>query len=911
MMTGKLISRYRIVEKIGEGGMGVVYKAEDTRLQRTVALKFLPLRSLSSEEDRARFLHEARAAAQLDHPNIATVHEIDEAEGQTFIAMAFVDGPTVAAKLAAGPLDLLEAVDIALQTARALREAHEKGVIHRDVKSANVMLTRRGQVKLTDFGLARLASQKITSHKKPRGTPAYMSPEQIHGEPVDQRSDIWSLGVMMYEMVTGKLPFRGEYRQALAYAIGNEDPEPVAQVRPQTPAELAELIGKALEKDPGRRPQQAGELVAVLKALQARLGPRSSSAMLEPLPGTPPWATQAEEAAGQPTSPPGVPPPGTSARGTSANLSWWKPGWLRGGLRAWLVAAAAVGILALGTAWFVVRRPAATPAPPLVTPLTSYPGREEFPSFSPDGNQVAFAWNGERQDNFDIYIKLLNSATALRLTSDPAPDLSPAWAPDGRQIAFLRETPAGSSDVIVVPPLGGPERKLAHVAAAGGWGLAWSRDSRFLVVADRHPSEDRTGLTRIDAQSGEKTWLATAPSGAQRVLFPAFSPDGTTVAVDVESGAWLGDTYLVDAAGGELRRLTFDSGQSEGLAWDPAGGNVLFSRTSRLGRRTFWRVPIAEGSTPQRVDFGDNPTQPAFSSHPGRWAFSKRISNYDIRLLDAANPRAEPVLFASSTQLDANPQFSPDGKRVAFSSSRSGGIEIWIAGADGSGPLQLTSLAITGSPRWSPDGSRIAFDAVADGNADIYVIDVAGGPPRRLTSDPAEDIVPGWSDDGRWIFFTSNRGGDRQIWKIPADQPEPERAVAAVTRQGGFYGVASPDGRFLYYAKERALETAIWRVPLDGGPEIQALDTTLAGWGNLTANRQGLYFAHRREEAAPEGHWVVMFLPWGTDKPREVVDLPRFPTLGGPGLSVSPDGRRILAGQVDIDSDLMLVQPQE
>jgi len=869
-MTGKHISHYRVIEKLAEGGMGVVYKAEDTRLKRTVALKFLPLRSLSSEEDRARFLHEARAAAQLDHPNIATVHEIDEAEGQTFIAMAFVDGPTVAEKVRQGPLELPEAVDIALQTARALREAHEKGVIHRDVKSANVMLTRRGQVKLTDFGLARLMSQEITLQKRLQGTPAYMSPEQIHGEKVDHRTDIWSLGVMMYEMVTGRLPFPGDSRQILVYAISNEEPEPVEKLRPQAPAELVEIIRKALAKDPARRYQQVGELIGGLKELQAKLGPLSSSAVVTPL---------------------------------QASLPKSKS-------YALLALALAAVALVLGLTWFFGSHPELPPPPPQVTPLTSYPGREEFPSFSPDGNQVAFSWNGEGLDNFDIYVKLLDSATPLRLTNDPAPDQSPAWAPDGRQIAFLRENSDGSSDVLVVPPLGGTERKLTHVAQAASSGLRWSPDSRFLVAGDRHLGDGHAGITRIDAHSGEKTWLVTAPEGAQRVLFPAFSPDGKTLAFDVETGAWLGDTYLVDAQGGELRRLTFDGGQSEGLAWDPDGSHVLFARTSRLGRRAFWRLPILGKSAPQLVNVGDNPTQPAFSQQRSRWAFSMRISRYDIRLIDTSNPRAQPSLFASSTQLDANPQFSPDGKRVTFSSSRSGGIEIWIADSDGSRPLQLSSLAITGSPRWSPDGSRIAFDAISEGNADVYVVDVAGGPPRRLTSSPAEDVVPGWSADGRWLYFTSNRGGDRQIWKMPADQPGGENEAIQVTRQGGFYGVESPDGRSLYYAKERALETSIWRAPLDGGQETPALDLALAGWGNLATTSQGLYFVHRTDDRASESKWAVMFLPLGEGQPRPLVDLPRFPTLGGPGLSVSPDGRWILAGQIDIDSDLMLVQSQ-
>jgi Tol biopolymer transport system component len=564
-------------------------------------------------------------------------------------------------------------------------------------------------------------------------------------------------------------------------------------------------------------------------------------------------------------------------------------------------------LLVLGLGWFL-SRPAPPAAPPQVNPLSSYPGREEFPSFSPDGNQVAFSWNGERQDNFDIYIKLVDSATSLRLTTDPAADLSPSWSPDGRQIAFLRQGPGGKSDVFVVPPLGGTERKLTSVTTLASGGLAWYPDNRFVAVPDRQEGGDAAGITLIDTQSGEKRWLASAPAGAQRVLFPAVSPDGKTLAFDIEMGAWLGDTYLVDATGGVPRRLTTDGGQSEGLAWDPDGHHILSARTSRLGRRAFWRVP-AEGGAAELVNVGDNPTQPVFSRRPGRWAFSKRISRYDIRRVDTSNPNSEAPLFVSSTQLDANPQFSPDGSRVVFSSNRSGGIEIWIANADGSSPLPLTTLEITGSPRWSPDGRRIAFDAIAGGNADIYVVEVAGGPPQRLTTSPSEDIVPGWSADGRWLYFTSNRGGDRQIWKMPVGQPGGEDKAVQLTRQGAFYAVESPDGRFLYYAKERALETTIWRVPVEGGEETPLFEPALSGWGNLATTSQGLYFVHRQEQESKEPRWVVMFLPIGEGAPHELVELPRFPTLGGPGLSVSPDGRWILTGQVDIESDLMLVQP--
>ena len=680
---------------------------------------------------------------------------------------------------------------------------------------------------------------------------------------------------MLYEMVTGKLPFQGEYRQVLAYAITNEEPQAVTVLRPDAPVGLQALIERALAKDPEQRYQHADELIGEIKLLRSHLQqtPPAVSAVKEPLAAA---------------------PPRQSPRGK----------------KSYAVLAGVVGVAALiGVIWFVLERPEPLAPPPQITPLTSYAGREEFPSFSPDGNKVAFSWNGDHEDNFDIYVKVVDSAAPLRLTSDPASDLSPAWSPDGRQIAFLRDSAVGQSHLYLVPPLGGTERRLASVAAPASWGLAWSRDSRFLAVPDRQAPDGPVGISLIDAASGQKQWIAAAPTGADRVLFPGFSPDGKTLAFDIEMGTWLGDTYLVDTAGGEPRRITFDGGQSEGLAWTPDGRHILAARMSRLGRRTCWRIPVPEGK-PELVNLGDNPTQPAFSSRPGRWAFSKRISRYDIRRTDTSDPQAEPILFASSTQLDANPQFSPDGRRVAFSSNRSGGIEIYVAHDDGSRPTPLTSLENTGSPRWSPDGARIAFDAIADGNADVYVVDVAGGPPRRMTASPHEDVLPGWSADGQWLYFTSNRSGQPDIWKMRADQPGKDADALRITHQGGFYAVESPDARWLYYSKERALETAIWKVPVDGGEETPLIGQALAGWGNLVATPRGLYFAHRKQGAAQDPRWAVMLLPPGEATPRELAEIPRFPTLGGPGLSVSPDGRWILTGQIDIASDLMLVETQ-
>jgi serine/threonine protein kinase len=268
-MIGHTISHYRILEKLGEGGMGVVYKAEDTQLRRTVALKFLAQQGLSEPEIKARLVREAQAAAALDHPHICGIYGIHEEDGRTFIAMAYIDGMSLAGKIKQRPLALEEALTIAIQIGEGLQEAHEQSVIHRDVKPANIMLTRKGQVKIMDFGLAYLAGRsKLTRTGTTMGTPVYMSPEQAMGQPADRRSDIWSLGVVLYEMLAGKLPFESEYQQAIVYSILNEPPEPLTACRSGLPVEIDRIMGKALAKNPDERYQHVDDFAVDLKTLR-------------------------------------------------------------------------------------------------------------------------------------------------------------------------------------------------------------------------------------------------------------------------------------------------------------------------------------------------------------------------------------------------------------------------------------------------------------------------------------------------------------------------------------------------------------------------------------------------------------------------------------------------------------------
>jgi eukaryotic-like serine/threonine-protein kinase len=428
--AGQQMGSYKILSLLGSGGMGEVYLARDSRLDRTVALKILPTQVASDQDRMRRFVREARAASALKHPNVTHIYEIGESTGVHFIAMEYVEGKTLAAKISGRPLEPAEIVEIGLQVADALDDAHSKGIIHRDIKAANLMLTRRGEVKVLDFGLAKVTrpeGQNVasaistvvsTATGMVMGTARYMSPEQMLGQEVDHRTDIFSLGVVLYEMATGTLPFKGDTGTALSDAILHKQPTAPGRVNPDLPVELERIILRALEKDRELRYQTASDLRAELKRLKRELDSGSSSGTVA------------------------VTPAATVAPRSRTILERWP-----------LIL---VGVLALlgVSVWFYRSTTTKVPEGPLVAvPLTSYPGQEQQPSFSPDGNQVAFSWNGQKQDNFDIYVKLIGSGNQLRLTTAPEADSYPAWSPDGRSIAFLRGPPGGKVSVYLVSPL--------------------------------------------------------------------------------------------------------------------------------------------------------------------------------------------------------------------------------------------------------------------------------------------------------------------------------------------------------------------------------------------------------------------------------------------------------------------------
>jgi len=845
-VVGRTVSRYRIVRMLGQGAMGVVYLAEDQSLGRMAALKFLPPEDAARENARRRMMREARAAAALEHPNITAVYEVGEDDGDVFIAMAYAEGETVEERLKQGSMSLARAVDTALQVARGLEAAHARGVIHRDVKPGNVMVDSVGHVKLMDFGLASATfHHDVSSSEGFQGTPAYMAPEQLTGDEADERADTWSLGAVLYEMIAGRPPFDGDNAPAVGYAILHSDPEPLPD---SVPADLRKIVRKALEKDPAKRYDGAHDLRIELEAVRERMS--GLTATRQGVPQRTVWA---------------------------------------------MAAVALVGIGALS--WYIVSgRDAGDRRPLDAAPLTSFEGSEERTAFSPDSRQVAFSWSTEGAAGYDVFLMVADGANPLRLTSHPAPDRSPAFSPDGRYIAFLRNQPDDTSEVRLVHPLGGSERLLAHAAVPSGSGLAWFPDGSALAVPDVDP-EGRPVLMRVEVPSGEKRPYLDPGNGYSFLVDPEFSPDGKQIAFHASTALALSDLYLATSEGENIRRLTTIGGQPEGIAWTPDNQDIVFARSSPEVRRSLW-VVSADGGDPRALAAGDDPTEPAISPE-GDLAFTKRTSNYDLRLvpLEAEGERAK--RFLSSTQFDGNPQFSPNGRNISFSSGRGGGTDTWIANTDGSFPRRLTNDGLAGSPRWSPDGKTIALDSTTGGNADIYLVEAEGGELVPVTSSEGEDVVPGWSADGEWLLFASGRSGRMEIWRKPRAGGD----AVQVTSNGGFYPVGGPDGKWIYHAAARARPTSILRTPLEGGESEVVLAETAGGWGNWAIAAQGIYYID-----ADGDDWVIRRLEIEGGDTRIVARLSEMPTLGGPGLGVSTDGSQALVGTLAVDSDLMLVR---
>ena len=601
----------------------------------------------------------------------------------------------------------------------------------------------------------------------------------------------------------------------------------------------------------------------------------------------------------RPLSPPDVPVALRQETGSQVE-GGHRRGTAKSALGIALILAGAIALLLLSRSLLLRSK---APEPSISLAVTSV-GEKYSPNLSPDGKQLAFAWNGGTGSHFSIYVKLIETEEPIRLTRQESIDFNPVWSPDGHYIAFCR-IKKGDTGIYMVPALGGAERKIRDThweerdfdQVFWYFGrLAWSPDGKLLAFSDRTSSDEPTSiyLLSLDSLSARRLTSSDLPGDYN----PAFSPDGQMLAFNRGSQG-VTSIYTMPVAGGEERRLITGSQFGWGLAWTSDGRDIVFGRAGWLAKSGWlWKIS-AHGGEPQRLQFGQEGTEPSIRG--SRLVYARQVSNLNIwrKQLDPKHSSLPADRFLSSTAIESGPQYSPDGSRIAFESTRSGSHEIWMCRSDGTNLIQLTDFNnVTGTPRWSPDGKQIAFDSRAHGNADIFVMDPQGGPARQLTNETSADVIPSWSRDGQWIYFASARSGQWEVWKMPSAGG----AAAQVTRHGGFGAFESPEGKFLYYIKYPAVP-GIWRMPTSGGEETLVVAGVEPGfWGYWAVVEKGIYYLDTTAKPA------IAFFNFRNGQVTRLFEFETRPAREATGLAASPDGRTILFTQLDgLTRDIVLV----
>jgi serine/threonine protein kinase/Tol biopolymer transport system component len=887
-MIGKIVCHYRILEKLGEGGMGVVYKAEDTKLDRIVALKFLPHEISLSDDDKARFLQEAKAASAVSHANVCVIHDIAEHEGQQFIVMEYVDGKTLRQMV---PIEKVQdALGYAIQIGEALEEAHSKGVVHRDIKAENVMVNTKNQVKVMDFGLAKLrGSLKLTKTSSTVGTLAYMAPEQIQGGEVDARSDIFSFGVVLYEMLTGHLPFVGEHEAAMMYSILNDNPQPVQKFRPELSSELLHILNRALEKDPEDRYQAVREMVIDLRRAKKETS-RVSRPSLVPL-----TAEQARSAQGAPSTVlegQGVPvregaPMSRKARAGRRAFFWI-------GVPGLIIVVAAIAVF-IRLSEHPPRLSSNMSLRTLDIPFTEV----DCAGISRDGSWVAFSALDEKKE-WSVYFMNVVKGEPRRLVTEPYVGIDYSEiSPDNSEVLFCGRRQGGMSAICVVSSQGGTSRKIADF----GIGARWRSDGLLIgYIRDGGPSSP--------SQSGKFEFWTAKPDGSEnhRVFVDSlcyqwsnycfdWSPKGDRIAW-LRSFPGYGEIFIRNLESGKERQLTHYKKYVTEIAW--ASNDQIFFTSSKSGNTSVWMIPAKGGEAVQVTRGSGADYVVRVSSDAKRLLYLQqlRITNLWTANIDGSSVRQ----LTFDNQYLNQPAFSPDKKQISFTLNSADllrpGSHIFIMQSDGTKRTQLThGDDLYFYPAWSPDGKYMTYGAQranepAD-SARIYLIDASNPVTPWLVG---KGMATHWIDADRFVTITAPPHTHSTLYSVKAG--EPIQAAQDSTCQ---YPLR--DGEHILLWDGRQGHAGFWIKTLgsrENGPPKEILSSEYCYRANPSASLRYLLYLK------PVGELWRVSLPDGKRERLPAI----FDNLNPAArvIQLSLDDKSVVYGKIHYDARLVLIE---
>jgi eukaryotic-like serine/threonine-protein kinase len=927
--VGTRFGRYEIRSQIGEGGMGEVYLAQDTQLDRAVALKILTAEVARDQQRLHRFLQEARAASALSHPNVAHIYEIGEAGGTHFIAMEYVEGQGLDKKISGQPLATSDILDIAIQVADALDEAHAKGITHRDIKSSNIMITARGRVKVLDFGLAKLslsaggsdrtsdselATRVKTSPGIVMGTVNYMSPEQAMGREVDQRTDVFSFGVVLYEMATGRLPFTGATITETIDRITHSQPEAIARLNYSVSPELEVIIKKALRKDRDERYQTIHDSLVDLRELKREL---DMAAGLER--STPPPARSAEVAtqafpqsrtnatsvpAPSQTSP--VPAhPTSSAEYVVGEIKRHQT------MAMLLVAVAIVGVVAIGFGVykFVAQRPAQAIAKPAaissnmkISRLTAN-GKTTEAAISPDGKYFVYVVQDGGKES--LWLRQVATSSNVQVVAPAEVQYGrETFSPDGNYVYYIvteSQNPHGA--LYRAPVLGGlPSKILTSIGSS----ITFSPDgSRIAFIRSDEAATGEDILMIANADGANERRLAGRKADKWFDYGgPAWSPDGKVIATPV--GSYEGGFHFTIAAytveDGAVKEFT-------SLRWSDAGrvswladGSALVTSGADSGSdfSQLWEVSYPEGVARKITNDLNTNYGSTLTADSKSLLAVQGNTNANIWLAPSGNIGAARQITSGQLEGSGGVVWTPDG-RIVYTSYASGNEDIWIMNSDGSGQKRLTNDPQGDySPAVSPDGRYIVFVSRRAGFPSLWRMDLDGSNLKQLTNN-AEDYSPQISLDGQWIVFDSWRSGRETLWKIPIDGGTPAQIIDKFTSAPAI----SPDGKLIacFYNEQPSAPTRIMVLPFDGGPPLKTFDlATTVDERSLAWTPDGRAITYFDKRSGTMNLWSQP-LDGGAPKP-----LTNFTANGVTRRAWSRDGKQLLLVRATITTDVVLIR---